>query len=92
MQSTRRNFFVANFPGTGVGTTGESTASFAAGLVTRRRLSVARRAPAVVVVAADSRRSPAGHNSPRGETGKFFSASVASGTSSCLGTQGVALG
>ena len=42
------------------------------GLVARRRLRVARRAAAVVLLASDSRRSPAGHNSRQGETGKSF--------------------
>ena len=48
-----------DFPGTGEGATGESAAGFAVGLVARRRSRVARRAPAVVVAAADSRRFPA---------------------------------
>ena len=43
------------------------------GLVVRRRLRVARRAAAVVLTGfLDPRRSPAGHNSRQGETGKSF--------------------
>ena len=49
------------------------------GPVARRRLRVARRAPAVAVVASDSRRSPAGHNAPSRRNRQVISASVATG-------------